>query len=167
MSASKVPLSMGIWTLVWQGCLGPSKHHLNRLMRFAQLTRVPTGHTCATCVGNGRMYALHSCYNSSVRPYASTSPRGRVPGNIWSAADKVSYIPCNWSSFCRRVVPVNGAAVNVVGKMNTTNSPAGVVLRQLSTTPERIRCSQATGTERGRRHSSLLECRGPRTEPDW
>ena len=48
--------------------------------------------------------------------------------------------PAKLSSFCRRVVPVNGAAVNVVGKMNTMNSPAGVVVRQqLSTTPERVK----------------------------
>jgi len=67
----------------------------------------------------------------------SCRPTSSVKALKAIAGDQVSY---NYprqrlSSFYRGMV--SGTAVNVIGSMNTKNSLAGVVLRQLSTTPQR------------------------------
>ena len=74
----------------------------------------------------------HLCH---VIPTKWRSYRG---GRFCDVISPYIYFRQSLSSFCRRVV--SGTAVYVIGRMNTMNSPAGVVLRQqLSTTPERVK----------------------------
>jgi len=74
---------------------------------------------------------------------STTTAASTPPGTPWtrprqylvSRGQSILYPRQRLSSFCRRMA--SGTAVNVISSMNTKNSLAGVVLRLLSTTPER------------------------------